>query len=160
MSTNAQQEPAPEPLDVEASPPPLPEVLPQPAAGAPEAMPDPSSQAEVEAMTNTGGLNNAVPSPEDVPLALDTPLGAGLVSNHPPMVEDALMMALDEDDAKGDDAQEENASVELENSEEKMGMMGSKTPLSSNPHVAALSDGPRRAFRHRKYRSGRRAVDQ
>jgi len=29
------------------------------------------------------------------------------------MVEDALMMALDEDDAKGDDAQEENASVEL-----------------------------------------------
>jgi len=55
-------------------------------------------------LTNTGDWNNAVTISEDVPLALDTPLGAGLVSNHPPMVEDALMMALDEDDAKGDDA--------------------------------------------------------
>ena len=107
MSRNAQQEPASEPIDIEVPLPlpPLREVH-LPATRVPETMLDPSSQAEVEAITNSthpGGLSSMGPVPEGVTLAPDNTLpGAALMSDNPPMIQDVGMMDIHED-VKGDD---------------------------------------------------------
>jgi hypothetical protein len=143
---NQQQGPAFEPFDIEMPPPPPPEDrLSLPPAEPLVVVPHASSQAEMtnvrhaEESSNVGSTSGAPVLVPNIPPAVYR------IPEIPPPPEDVVMTDVDEEDARDNDGahiQEGSTPVESEGGEEKMELMGPKTPSSSRAHVFALSNSP------------------